>query len=261
MSKNYKGIGINTSKNTHETVFHLIGKDRKENQEVSILDIPCGNGALTQRLIDSHYTVISSDIVEGLFSLNTTDFVPSNLNETLPFNDSTFDVLPCVDGIAHVENIPHTFREFSRVLKKDGFLILSTPNISSLRSRFRFFLTGFHNKRKLPLNERHPTPEHLINIIDLPMLKYFLHTNGFTITDIETNRTKAIALLYLFFTPLAFLITFYVFKTEKQKPDEKKINMDFLKSLFKSKVLLGETLIIRAKNIKPSSAATPQTAA
>ena len=261
MSKNYKGIGINTSKNTHETVFSLIDKIPKENREVSVLDLPCGIGALTQRLKDNHYAVTSSDIVEELFTLNPTGFVPSNLNETLPFNDNTFDVLPCVDGIAHVENIPHTFREFSRVLKKDGFLILSTPNISSLRSRFRYFLTGFHNKRKLPLNELRPTPEHLINIIDLPMLRYFLHTNGFAITDIETNRTKPMAILYLFFTPLAFLFTFYVFKTERQKPDEKRANMALLKSLFKSKVLLGETLIVRAKNIKPDYPATSRAAA
>lgn len=187
MKKNYNGIGINTSKNTHETAFTLV---KKKEYPASVLDIPCGSGALSQRLRDNRYTVTASDIVDHLFQLDDALFVHSDLNKTLPFSDDSFDMLTCIDGIAHVENIPHTIREFNRILKTEGTLIISTPNISSLRSRFRYFLTGFHNKRKRPLNESAPTPEHLINIIELPMLRYFLHTNHFKIITVKTNRTK-----------------------------------------------------------------------
>ena len=43
--------------------------------------------------------------------------------------------------------------EGGRVLRPGGLFVLSTPNVSSLRSRFRFLLTGGHNRFKLPLDE------------------------------------------------------------------------------------------------------------
>ncbi|BCS98970.1 hypothetical protein DSLASN_46020 [Desulfoluna limicola] len=247
MKKNYKGIEINTSKNTHETVFTFVSKN---DPKASVLDIPCGRGALAQRLEDNHYKVTSSDIVSNLFQLDPSRFVHSDLNKTLPFSDDSFDVVTCVDGIAHVENIPHTIREFNRIIKANGSLIISTPNISSLRSRFRYFLTGFHNKRKLPLNESTPTPEHLINIIELPMLRYFLHTNNFKIIGLKTNRTKPISWGYGILVPFFYLFSRFVFKREKQDPSERRANLTILNTLFTVPILFGETMVIHAKNTK-----------
>ena len=247
MKKNYNGIGINTSKNTHEIVFSLV---KEKDHPASVLDIPCGSGALTQRLKDNRYAVTASDIVHHLFQLDESLFVHSDLNKTLPFPDNSFDILTCVDGIAHVENIPHTIREFNRVLKTGGALIVSTPNISSLRSRFRYLLTGFHNKRKRPLDESAPTPEHLINIIELPMLRYFLHTNHFSIITVKTNRTKLVSWAYGWMAPLFFLSTLLVFKRKKSSPQEKKNRREILKSLFTRTILFGETMIIHAENTK-----------
>ena len=47
----YKGISINTSKNTHERVFELIGLDTN----LSLVDIPSGKGAFVQRLKDAGF--------------------------------------------------------------------------------------------------------------------------------------------------------------------------------------------------------------
>ncbi len=46
MGISYKGISINTSKNTHERVFDFVKKDYKS----IIVDIPSGGGAFMQRL-------------------------------------------------------------------------------------------------------------------------------------------------------------------------------------------------------------------
>ena len=53
MRRSYKGISINTSKNTHEKVFSLINKDLNS----IIVDIPCGSGAFVQRLKDHLYKI------------------------------------------------------------------------------------------------------------------------------------------------------------------------------------------------------------
>ena len=60
MRRNYKGISINTSKNTHETVFDMI----KKNTDKVVVDIPSGSGAFIQRLKDEGFKrVIAIDIV------------------------------------------------------------------------------------------------------------------------------------------------------------------------------------------------------
>ena len=81
--------------------------------------------------------------------------------------------------------------ECRRVVRDDGWLVISTPNISSLRSRWRWLLTGFHNKCKTPLDETRPDPLHHINMLSFPKLRYLLHRNGFSIAEMRRGRSMA----------------------------------------------------------------------
>jgi len=47
--------------------------------------------------------------------------------QALPFGDETFDTVLCTEVIEHVEKDGHALGEASRVLKKGGRLVLSTP--------------------------------------------------------------------------------------------------------------------------------------
>jgi len=53
----------------------------------------------------------------------------------LPFADSSFDIVICTEVIEHVTETRQLVKEIDRVLKKDGRLILSTPNLVSLGNR------------------------------------------------------------------------------------------------------------------------------
>ncbi len=46
----------------------------------------------------------------------------------LPFRDSSFDWVLCSEVLEHVPNRDDMINEFSRVLKCDGILVLTTPN-------------------------------------------------------------------------------------------------------------------------------------
>ena len=243
MRREYKGIKINSSINTHESVLNISGANDVLGNELT-LDIPCGHGAFSKRLIENNIKVISSDIDSEIFKIDNI-FKQSNMNNTLPFEDNQFGVVFCIDGISHTENISFTLREFNRVLKKGGSLVISTPNISALRSRFRWLLTGFHNKRKIPLNETEISPEHIINIIDYPMLRYFLIKSGFKIEKVSTNRVKFISWIYTLIMPLSYLCTTLALRKEKCK-SQRKTNKLIRKHLFSLAVLFGETLIIKA---------------
>jgi SAM-dependent methyltransferase len=65
----------------------------------------------------------------------------------LPFDDEFFDVVLNCEVIEHLFSLPYAmFYEMYRVLKRNGKLILSTPNLYSLVKRIRFFV----GKRIIP---------------------------------------------------------------------------------------------------------------
>lgn len=240
----YKQIPENTSRNTHKTVLHLLLEE--EPQVCKVLDIPCGAGAFTLRLLERGKEVYSGDI-ENLLRIDAPHFYLTDMNERLPFGGGEFDAVVSVDGIEHLERPFDFVREASRILRKGGVLIVSTPNISALRSRWRFLLTGHHNKGKTPLDEQQPSPLHHINLLPFTALRYMLHRNGLRIEKIATNRMKLISLGYGLLVPLAFLATLWVYTREEKNPLQRTRNREIIRQVFSPPVLFGETIILKAR--------------
>lgn len=247
MRNSYKGISINTSKNTHETVFSLI----KEDLNYAVVDIPSGSGAFVQRLKDSGFKHIIAADIDNILQINHDSFVQADMTKPLPFADDSCDVLVCIDGIEHIDEQCTFVSEAHRILKPQGELIISTPNISSLRSRWKWFITGHHYKCEVPLDENKPNPLHHIGMISFPELRYLLHTSGFRINAIKTNRIKAIAVLYSVFLPLVYISTLWVYCRRGKKEGTLLINKSILKQVFTKEVLFGETIIVKAIKIVP----------
>lgn len=218
----------------------------EEKEHRVILDIPCGEGAFVKRLMEKNITVHGADC-QHIMKCEGAKFDVADMNKRLPYQDAMFDGVVSIDGIEHIERPFDFIKECGRVIVPGGFLIISTPNITSLRSRWRWLLTGFHNKCKAPLNETAPQPLHHINMVSLPELRYRLETNGFTITRIAANRVKAVSWLYLFLVPFSLLRTIIVFRKESCTPELKKIHAEVLRQLFTIPVLFGEALIVKAK--------------
>ncbi|ARS37378.1 class I SAM-dependent methyltransferase [Pontibacter actiniarum] len=245
MRRSYKGIPINTSKNTHETVFNLLPADKG----ARILDVPSGAGAFTQRLKDNGYSnIVSVDVVNGL-QIAHDQFIQGDMTKPLPFEDNSVDVVVCIDGIEHINKQFDFAREVNRILKPGGYFIVSTPNISSLHSRFRWFLTGHHNKCKSPLDEQRPDPSHHIAMISYPEMRYLLHSSNFRIDVVTTNQTKPASWLYLPLVPLAYLTTKMVYSKEEKDQDQRTRNRQIISQTHSKPVLFGETMIVRAQKV------------
>ncbi len=243
MRSNYKGISINTSKNTHETVFEMI----KENTDKVVADIPSGRGAFIQRLKDEGFRELIAIDIENILEIEHDNFIQADMTKPLPIPDKTCDILVCIDGIEHIDEQFFFIRESHRILKDEGEIVISTPNISSLRSRWKWFTTGHHYKCKSPLDENNPNPLHHIGMISFAELRYMLHSNGFWIEDIRTNRMKPISFFYSLFLPLVYLSTLWVYLRTGKRDNTLEINKSILKQILKTEILFGETLIIKAK--------------
>lgn len=231
-----------TSKNTHNVVADMLV--RGQNCDV-IMDIPCGKGAFSRRMADKGFEVLAADC-SGDPELPGVRYVEANMDQPLPLGDSELNAVACIDGIEHIERQFDFIRECRRVIRPGGCIVISTPNISSLRSRARWLATGFHNKGKIPLDETNPNPMHHINLVSLAELRYLLHTNGFEITEIATNRIKGMNRLYAGLLPLAHAMTRWVFHKEARGKEERRICAEVMAQMLSTPVLFGETLIVKA---------------
>lgn len=242
MRRSYKGVSINTSENTHEKVFSLIGKDKNS----KIVDIPSGSGAFILRLKDNGFKSVFGMDIENILEIEHDDFIKGDMTKRFPLEDNSIDVLICIDGIEHISQQFDFVKEVNRILKTGGEFIVSTPNISSLRSRWRWFMSGHHNKCNSPLDENNPNPLHHIGMISFPEIRYLLHTNGFRIEKVTTNRIKPISWFYLVFIPFSYLFTSLVYNKSGNKSGTSTINKEVKNEMFSQSVLFGETLIVKA---------------
>jgi SAM-dependent methyltransferase len=214
----------------------------------AVLDAPCGAGAVTAALRDRGYTAFGVDIDRSAEARLGGFHRSADLDGPLPFADASFDAALSIEGIEHLKNPYGHLRELHRVLKPGGHLILTTPNIVSLRSRVRFFGSGFYHRDGRPLREAAPSPFHHIALATLAELRYALHTSGFRLTSVGHTHVKAISYLYGWLVPWMWIYTAIAFRKEKD-PAQRQANREIRGALFSRSVLFGENLLLRATRI------------
>lgn len=214
-----------------------------------ILDAPCGGAAsLTVALRERGFDTIGADIDLGAARRLGAAFAKANLDAPLHWPDKSFDAVISTEGIEHLENHFSFLREVHRILKLGGVLVLTTPNITALRSRVRFFGSGFFGRDARPLNESARHPLHHIGLATFPELRYELHVSGFHLTEVLHTHIKPISYLYAIYAPWMWLYTRIAFRKEKD-PAQRKRNKEILATLLSPSLLFGECLMLVAKKI------------
>src|SRR5262245_7944102 len=74
----------------------------------SVLDVPCGKGALSAGLVQMGFRVHAADVDQSVHAVLKDHFRSVDLNESsLPWPDRTFDVVCSIEGIEHLEHPYH----------------------------------------------------------------------------------------------------------------------------------------------------------
>lgn len=113
----------------------------------SILDIGCGTGS-NLRIWENYGEVLGLDI-----STQALNFCRTKGNKNLlkgdalvlPFREDTFDIIIALDILEHMDKDAATVKEFFRVLRKGGYLLLTVPALMFLWSKHDVAL---HHKRR-----------------------------------------------------------------------------------------------------------------
>jgi 2-polyprenyl-3-methyl-5-hydroxy-6-metoxy-1,4-benzoquinol methylase len=118
--------------------FHLRG---------DLLDFGSGTGFLTKQLKATEFftTVTAADLMPRPASLDDSiAWTAADLNEFLPYDSASFDVIVAAEVIEHLENPRFVAREMFRLLRPGGALILTTPNNESWRSLVSLLVRSHH---------------------------------------------------------------------------------------------------------------------
>jgi len=121
-----------------------------------LLDCGCGNGEFTARLarrarVAECYGVECVDARIQEATGRGIIVAKADLNEPLPYADGFFDIVHANQVIEHLANTDLFLREVKRLLRPDGYAIVSTNNLAS-----------WHNVFSLALGMQ-PMPMHVSN--------------------------------------------------------------------------------------------------
>jgi ubiquinone/menaquinone biosynthesis C-methylase UbiE len=102
-----------------------------------LLDVGCGNGAQTVRLLDRFRHVVGLDVVQEHLRVLNRALEESQIQNCdtvvydgsrMPFRDADFDAVISIETLEHVADEQQLLGEIHRVLRPGGTLVLSVPN-------------------------------------------------------------------------------------------------------------------------------------
>lgn len=200
-----------------------------------ILDIGAGHGAFTKVLYEKGFDVSACDLFPEAFMFKMIPCLKADITKEFPYPDNSFDIAVAIEVSEHILDHEKFFKEINRILKPNGQLYLSTPNILSLKSRLRFLLSGFYYSfGKLEL-DNYDGLQHVASLT-LDQYNYVAVKNGFKTANFTIDKKqKTSRWLLIFLFPLIKLHSFFK-KTNKMHNSKK--------------LLLGRLLFLNFESIK-----------
>lgn len=234
------------------------------------LDFPAGNGVTSEVLSKLGAEVQAVDLFPEFFRGGAIGVKQGDLSLDFPLPDSDFDLAICQEGIEHVGNQDHVFREFSRVLKSGGTLIVTTPNYSNLKSKLSYLLCESEAfGRIMPPNEfesvwlpeKSPqTPSGASGGVSPRVyfghcfltgffrLRLFARLAGLELVDLHESRVNTTSLLYFpFFYPFIFISAWKTKRRFQRKTGQKELANDLFRWMLSPRLLLENHLILEFK--------------
>lgn len=150
-----------------------------QDSDITILDAGCGSGKYAFELCKKGYqNMYAIDLFEESFFKNTPFCYSKNSIENTYFQNETFDFIYSFSVIYYLQNIEDGIKEFKRILKKNGLLLLSAHTKYSL-----------HTLERVLKQERLP---HLqgVRFYSAGHYKKLLEQNGFEVLHVDGFNTS-----------------------------------------------------------------------
>ncbi|RUL52010.1 MULTISPECIES: bifunctional 2-polyprenyl-6-hydroxyphenol methylase/3-demethylubiquinol 3-O-methyltransferase UbiG [Lysinibacillus] len=123
----------------------------KKVNELNILDLGCGEGFILSYLSEQYNQKLNLNGLDysehqlefARKKVPNASFSQADFSKGIPYEDESFDLIYSGEVIEHLYDPDFFVEEINRVLKKDGILVITTPNLCSWISRL-FFALGIY---------------------------------------------------------------------------------------------------------------------
>lgn len=107
-------------------------------KNIKIIDLGCGEGVLVEEYKNEGWDIVGLD-----YNYSSKFVIKGDITD-LKFKDQTFDLVLALDIIEHLsfDEQEKALSEISRILKRDGRVLISIPNLAHFASRITFLLSG-----------------------------------------------------------------------------------------------------------------------
>jgi methionine biosynthesis protein MetW len=121
---------------THEANNQAILATALPRSGATLVDLGCGDGAFTARVaarVGAARTIgVELDAVDAAAARGRgIEVVEADVTQPLPFDDASVDVVHSNQVIEHLADTDRFLREIRRILRPDGYAVVSTNNLSS----------------------------------------------------------------------------------------------------------------------------------
>ena len=119
-------------------MMEVLGFLKKLKGEYNLLEVGA-SGNILRYLLPKNIKYHSCDCFKPQDYICNLDY------EILPFENDSFDIIICLETLEHIINPKRVMKEFKRVVKKNGMIIVSIPNDYNFVLRF-YYLFGIKKK-------------------------------------------------------------------------------------------------------------------
>jgi len=221
------------TENPRSIKYHVkkyLSKHKNRFSGKTVIDFPAGNGVTTKILQDIGAKPIPYDLFPEYFKIDGLECLQANIAEGIPAVAQSADFVLCQEGIEHFSDQLGSFKEFNRILKKGGSLIITTPNYSNLRAKMSYLLSESERFNTIIapneldsiwMSDQKVTNEiyygHIF-LIGALKLRCFAKLSGFKIKHIQFTRLKTTSLLLMFlFYPFILISNWITYRKRLRK--------------------------------------------
>ncbi|MGD9400640.1 MAG: class I SAM-dependent methyltransferase [bacterium] len=189
----------------------------------TVVDIPAGTGRSSDVLRSLGARVEAFDLFPESFAVDGLECRKADLSRDIPLMSGAADYVLSQEGVEHIPDQVGMFREFNRILKKGGGLLITTPNYSNLRIKIGQLLSeSEYAYKKMPPNELDSIWGHGAECGDvyyghvfpvgIQKLRLLARVAGFAIKKVHRTRVNgsSLALMFLFY-PLILTVNYLAY--------------------------------------------------
>lgn len=221
-------------------------------REKSIYDLSAGSGYIANLFHTAGARVRLFDLIPGQNEYCPLPCDAIDLQKAFPISDGVADVVICAETIEHLPNQHLFFHEASRILKPDGILILTTPNPSSLRSRFsQFMMESEHYSQPAPDETTAFTPWGVSGYLSklfvsgILRLRTLAALQQLAVKKIHPSERSSTSYVLLFLYPLLYFFSREAYRKQSRRhAAQKEVYREIFKINTSMTVLLSKHLII-----------------